>query len=822
MAQNNWTVSTFLPEQWTDSSDWSLMHVPTGSEDAYVGTNSGSADVQSSINETVNSVATSSNDNLAILGGLFTASTGTGPNANLGTISVDDATLLVVNGTVDNTGTIKLNSTSTNVTSTFLIQNAVTLDGGGALEMAIGAAPGNNLITGVSPSASLVNYDDISGTGTISGLVFDNTAAGTIETNNSTSSNPGFLNIAGTAGGGRFVNDGAVQADNGGTIEFGVDGQSSSLTNDATISLLGSSADTDVQIAGNVTINSSDGEIGMGGSDPSDDFIVSDGHAASLTLNGGTLKGAGTVGDANLTLNNVSATIDADTSSPLDLDTGGNTITNGGTLEATNGGSLAIESPVNNSGTIAVSAPAGTESFLGIFAAVSGSGTVDIGTDGYLVLEEADFLGFQAGSVAGNVQFNGPGLLALSENITNGGIGGQIVGATDGDGFFIGAFNFVAGEHAVWDQTSSSGGTLSLYSHGTDLYTLDLAGQYTSLNFVVGDLGTTTVIDVQNTLPYTENPGNNDEWILSDGYWAASAGPGPGPTDLSGNPYQVAGIGDWTGGDTDGILWYNPLSGDTDEWQLSNAQWAGSVDLGTHPNNATDNNLFQISGTGDFTDDGIDDVLWTSVNSNGTVATDIWELNSSGQWMASSSPGNHPAGYSVAGIGDWTGDGVDGILWYSSPTGDTDEWQLADGKWAASVDLGSHPTNATDGNSYQISGIGDFTDDGIDDVLWTSVNSDGTVATDIWELSSSGQWMASVSPGNHPAGYQVVAVGDTTGTGTSDIIWYNSSTGDVDEWLINNGQWAQSIDLGTHPGNFQIAGLGDFNGDGTNDILWHA
>ncbi len=99
-----------------------------------------------------------------------------------------------------------------------------------------------------------------------------------------------------------------------------------------------------------------------------------------------------------------------------------------------------------------------------------------------------------------------------------------------------------------------------------------------------------------------------------------------------------------------------------------------------------------------------------------------------------------------------------------------------------SVDLGSHPGN------YQISGIGDFFDNGRDGGLWTSVNADGTVATDIWELNSSGKWMASQSPGNHPAGYQVVGVGDFTGTGTSDILWYNASTGDTDEWLINNGQ----------------------------------
>ena len=95
--------------------------------------------------------------------------------------------------------------------------------------------------------------------------------------------------------------------------------------------------------------------------------------------------------------------------------------------------------------------------------------------------------------------------------------------------------------------------------------------------------------------------------------------------------------------------------------------------------------------------------------------------------------------------------------------------------------------------------------------------------TDIWQLGPNGQWQDSVSPGSHPAGYSVVGVGNFTGNGTSDILWQDAATGDVDEWLINNGKWAGSIDLGGHPGNFQVAGAGAFvNGNATSDILWQS
>ncbi len=645
------------------------------------------------------------------------------------------------------------------------------------------------------------------------GIIYLAGYTGTTVTNNGTiSAQNGSTVYLGTA----FINNGMVNADNGGLLTFG-DGTTRTFYNNNIIELDSTGSATKLEIAGNVTIDdtsSSSGIIDLAG-DFNSDAITSDGSPATLALLNQTLEGGGPVEDPNLTLDVDSAAIvDADfPEDTLLISTGSNTITNAGLLETTNDGILALESTVNNTGTI--DAVDGTVEVLSPNG-ITGPGAVDIGAGGDLLL---------AAPVAGNVNFAAAGgELSLNDNVPNGGIGGVISGAIAGDTIFLEHVNFSQGDNAVWDQTSGSGGTLSIYDQGTDLYTLDLAGSYNSLDFAVtnGEAEGTTLITVQNTPSYAENPGNNDEWILSDGNWAESAGPGSHPSG-----YNVALIGDWTGSGTDGIMWFNPTTGDTDEWQLSNTQWSPSSpgSLGTHPVNGTDGNSYQIVGTDDATEffgNGIDDVLWTSVNSNGSIATDIWELNSGGTWMDSVSPGNHPAGYTVAATGDWTGDGTDGVLWYNASTGNVDEWQLSDGQWSPSSpgSLGSHPVNNTDGNSYQIAGVGDFFDNGIDDVLWTSTNSNGSIATDIWELNSSGTWMDSVSPGNHPAGYSVVAVGEFTGTGTSDSLWYNASTGDTDEWVINNGQWATSIDLGTLPG--QIAGVGDFNGDGTKDILWHS
>src|SRR5207253_3545625 len=56
---------------------------------------------------------------------------------------------------------------------------------------------------------------------------------------------------------------------------------------------------------------------------------------------------------------------------------------------------------------------------------------------------------------------------------------------------------------------------------------------------------------------------------------------------------------------------------------------------------------------------------------------------------------------------------------------------------------------------------------------------------DEWILFN-GKWEESAQPGSHPAGYRAEAVSDFTGDGTSDILWQNVNTGDVDLWKMSN------------------------------------
>ena len=65
------------------------------------------------------------------------------------------------------------------------------------------------------------------------------------------------------------------------------------------------------------------------------------------------------------------------------------------------------------------------------------------------------------------------------------------------------------------------------------------------------------------------------------------------------------------------IVWYNPTTNGIDIWLIKNAQWAGSVDIGTHPAG------WVPVGLGDFDHNGVPDIAWQETATN---RIDNWML----------------------------------------------------------------------------------------------------------------------------------------------------------------------------------------------------
>ena len=171
---------------------------------------------------------------------------------------VNDGAVMPLSGTINNTGTIALNSTG-NETDLQLIEHGVTLGGGGQIALSDSDA---NVISGTNSSVTLDNEDNtIFGAGQLGNGELTLTNAGTINATGAHSltidtgvnaiTNSGTLEATGSGGlivHSDIVNTGVLWANGGNiTVEGNVSGNGSALiSGSATLELAGASSENAV------------------------------------------------------------------------------------------------------------------------------------------------------------------------------------------------------------------------------------------------------------------------------------------------------------------------------------------------------------------------------------------------------------------------------------------------------------------------------------------------------------------------------------------------------------------------------------------------
>ena len=111
---------------------------------------------------------------------------------------------------------------------------------------------------------------------------------------------------------------------------------------------------------------------------------------------------------------------------------------------------------------------------------------------------------------------------------------------------------------------------------------------------------------------------------------------------------------------------------------------------------------------------------------------------------------------------------------------------------------------------------GDFNGDCKSDILW---HNSSTQQVYEWLMDGT-TFTGTGSPGTRTSDWVIQGTGDFNGDGYADILWRNSTTGEVQIWLMNAITVVNSGSLGAVSSDWTIAGVGDFNGDGKADILW--
>ncbi len=223
-------------------------------------------------------------------------------------------------------------------------------------------------------------------------------------------------------------------------------------------------------------------------------------------------------------------------------------------------------------------------------------------------------------------------------------------------------------------------------------------------------------------------------------------------------------------------------------------------------------NTLCMAPTHNYNADGLSDILWQ--DTSGNLA--LWEMNGSTVLNANTAGfGAVPAPWAIVGQRDFNGDGNADILWRNTTTGDIAIWEMNGTTIlnANTAGLGNVPT------AWSIVGTGDFNGDGMADILWRNTTT-GDLA--IWEMNGTTILNANTAGvGNVPLNWTVVGVGDFNGDGKADILWRNNN-GNVAIWLMNGTTLtnANTATFGNMPASWSVAGTGDFNGDRMSDILW--
>lgn len=272
---------------------------------------------------------------------------------------------------------------------------------------------------------------------------------------------------------------------------------------------------------------------------------------------------------------------------------------------------------------------------------------------------------------------------------------------------------------------------------------------------------------------------------------------------------------DFSGDRKSDIFWRNSTS-NNNKIYLMNGNVATTD---TNVNLFLNNPAWEVVGNSDFNKDGKSDLLWRNSDTglnyisimNGTTT-------STGSYLTI--PAFVDSEWKIAGVGDFDNDGNDDIFWHHD-SGENRISFLDGTNYVSTVSV-----NTISDPRWKVAGITDFNNDGKDDVLWRN-----SANRRVWLYLMNGRTINNgAGAGEHVAftseNWDIEGVADFDADGRGDILWKHNSNGRVWMYLMDgpNVSNGTTQSPGQHVAytslNWEIQALGDYNGDGKQDIFW--
>lgn len=264
---------------------------------------------------------------------------------------------------------------------------------------------------------------------------------------------------------------------------------------------------------------------------------------------------------------------------------------------------------------------------------------------------------------------------------------------------------------------------------------------------------------------------------------------------------------------------------------------AGILPLPNNTNNTGDFSETVLAGIGDFDGDGIEDyVVGQSYNTAGGITGSGSAVIVSGAnhnnflGFTSGTAAAGQFGYSVSGAGDFNNDGYADVL-IGAPGIDSVYFMHGrDTSWTGNLASQSELLSGDTGFGTSVAGIGDYNGDGYADFVVGAPYAGGSTNGSIRMYFGNANGTTTLSDtiigaAGEGLGEDVFGIGDINGDGLSDmIVGTNGNGGKIFFGASGNSIGSASVELDIPAGtnNYAVTGgggVGDFNGDGYDDFV---